>query len=168
MDYIRNSGTCNLTTHAKSGGWAAKFSSVGLKAILDSLLIQDDPNLLVGFGTNDDACVYQLTSDIALVATVDIITPLVDDPYLFGQIGFGVSRVGSALVRPGNKYLRRNIHFCRFVNKIRLLIFWFSLFVAGRSLSKRVLPQHNLGSRFGQQPVDYSCSFHYTLNLEAP
>jgi selenide, water dikinase len=45
-----------------------------------------DPNLLVGFGTSDDAGVYRLTDDMALVTTADFITPPVNDPYLFGQI----------------------------------------------------------------------------------
>lgn len=46
----------------------------------------DDERLLVGLGTSDDAGVYQLTDDIALVQTVDYFTPIVDDPYMFGQI----------------------------------------------------------------------------------
>jgi selenide,water dikinase len=45
-----------------------------------------DPNLLVGFETADDASVYRLTDDIAMINTVDFITPPVDDPYWFGQI----------------------------------------------------------------------------------
>ena len=45
-----------------------------------------DPNLIVGFETSDDAGVYRLTDDLALVQTVDYITPVVDDPYLFGQV----------------------------------------------------------------------------------
>jgi selenide,water dikinase len=45
-----------------------------------------DPNLLVGFETGDDAGVYRLTDDLALVQTVDYITPVVDDPFLFGQV----------------------------------------------------------------------------------
>ena len=47
---------------------------------------QDDPRLLVGLETSDDAAVYQLTGDLALIMTVDFFTPVVDDPYLFGQI----------------------------------------------------------------------------------
>ena len=47
---------------------------------------QDDPHLIVGFGTSDDAGVYRLEGDTALVQTVDFITPVVDDPALFGQI----------------------------------------------------------------------------------
>ncbi len=47
---------------------------------------QFDPNVLVGFDTADDAGVYQLTPELALVQTVDFFTPIVDDPYTFGQI----------------------------------------------------------------------------------
>ena len=46
----------------------------------------NDPRLLVGFDTSDDAGVYQLTDELALVQTVDFLTPIVDDPYTYGQI----------------------------------------------------------------------------------
>jgi len=55
------------------------------KALLP-LPLEKSPNLLVGMETADDAGVYQLTDQMALVQTVDFITPIVDDPYLFGQI----------------------------------------------------------------------------------
>jgi len=45
-----------------------------------------DPNLLVGFDTGDDAGVYRLNDEVALVQTVDYITPVVDDPFVFGQV----------------------------------------------------------------------------------
>lgn len=45
-----------------------------------------DPNLLVGLDTSDDAAVYRLNSELATIQTVDFFTPMVDDPYLFGQI----------------------------------------------------------------------------------
>ncbi len=45
-----------------------------------------DPNLLVGFETGDDAGVYRISDDLALVQTVDYITPVVDDPFLYGQV----------------------------------------------------------------------------------
>lgn len=45
-----------------------------------------DPNLLVGLDTSDDAGAYKLTDDIAMIQTVDYFTPVVDDPYMFGQI----------------------------------------------------------------------------------
>lgn len=51
----------------------------GLKASVDS-------NLLVGFETSDDAAVYKVSDDIAMINTVDFITPPVDDPYWFGQV----------------------------------------------------------------------------------
>jgi selenide,water dikinase len=46
----------------------------------------DDPNVLVGFETSDDAGVYRLNADQALITTADFITPPVDDPFLFGQV----------------------------------------------------------------------------------
>jgi selenide,water dikinase len=57
-----------------------------LKKLLASLPKNIDKNVLVGFDTSDDAGVYQLNAEQALVYTVDFITPPVDDPYLFGQI----------------------------------------------------------------------------------
>lgn len=62
------------------------MSPVGLGELLASLPKNEDPNLLVGFATSDDAAVYRLDNKTALVMTADIITPPVDDPYLFGQI----------------------------------------------------------------------------------
>ena len=47
---------------------------------------KNDPNLLVGFETSDDAGIYRLNDEMALVTTADFITPPVDDPHLFGQI----------------------------------------------------------------------------------
>jgi selenide,water dikinase len=54
--------------------------------VLKRLPRPTDPNLLVGFETNDDAGVYLLRDDLALVQTVDFLTPIVDDPHTFGQI----------------------------------------------------------------------------------
>ena len=54
--------------------------------MLGKLARQHDPNVLVGFDHADDAGVYLLTPDTALVQTVDFFTPIVDDPYTFGQI----------------------------------------------------------------------------------
>ena len=45
-----------------------------------------DPRLLVGYDSSDDACVYRVSADTAVIQTVDFFTPIVDDPYLFGQI----------------------------------------------------------------------------------
>lgn len=57
-----------------------------LTEILQDLPNVYDPKLIVGFDTSDDACVYRLTDEIAAIHTVDFFTPIVDDPYWFGQI----------------------------------------------------------------------------------
>ena len=57
-----------------------------LDTVLGKLARQQDPNVLVGFDHADDAGVYLLAPDMALVQTVDFFTPIVDDPYTFGQI----------------------------------------------------------------------------------
>ncbi len=54
--------------------------------MLGKLARQHDPNVLVGFDKADDAGVYKVSADLALVQTVDFFTPVVDDPYTFGQI----------------------------------------------------------------------------------
>ena len=45
-----------------------------------------DPRILVGFESNDDACVYKVSDDVAIINTIDFFPPIVDDPYTFGQI----------------------------------------------------------------------------------
>jgi selenide,water dikinase len=57
-----------------------------LDAVLGKLARQQDPKVLVGFDTADDAGVYQIAPDTALIHTVDFFTPIVDDPYTFGQV----------------------------------------------------------------------------------
>ena len=57
-----------------------------LDAVLGKLARQQDANVLVGFDNADDAGVYQIAPDTALVQTVDFFTPVVDDPYTFGQV----------------------------------------------------------------------------------
>lgn len=57
-----------------------------LAEILKAVYFQKDENLLVGMDTYDDAGVYKITDDLALVQTADYVTPVVDDPYMFGQV----------------------------------------------------------------------------------
>lgn len=78
--------TIRLTTTAKAAGCAAKLSPSVLDRVLKRLPPQVDPNVLVGFETSDDAAVYKLSDELALVQTVDFFTPIVDDPTLFGQV----------------------------------------------------------------------------------
>ena len=75
-----------LTETVKAGGCASKLSPAILDKVLGKLPRQHDPNVLVGFDHADDAGVYKITPDLALVQTVDFFTPMVDDPYTFGQI----------------------------------------------------------------------------------
>jgi selenide, water dikinase len=75
-----------LTSMAKAAGCAAKLNPATLDAVLRNLPRQTDPNVLVGFDTNDDAGIYLLGEGLALVQTVDFFTPIVDDAHLFGQI----------------------------------------------------------------------------------
>ena len=78
--------TIRLTETVKAGGCASKLSPAVLDKVLGKLPRQHDPNVLVGFDHADDAGVYKITPDLALVQTVDFFTPIVDDPYTFGQI----------------------------------------------------------------------------------
>jgi len=75
-----------LTATVKAGGCASKLSPAILDQVLSKLPKQTDPNVLVGFDHADDAGVYKISPTAALVQTVDFFTPMVDDPYTFGQI----------------------------------------------------------------------------------
>ena len=75
-----------LTGFARCAGCAAKLGLGDLSEALKGVPHQTDPRLLVGRETFDDAGVFVLGPDLALVQTVDFFAPIVDDPYLFGQI----------------------------------------------------------------------------------
>ena len=75
-----------LTSLSHGAGCACKLSPADLHPLLKRLPRTDDPDLLVGVETADDAAVYRLRDDLALVSTVDFFTPIVDDPYDFGRI----------------------------------------------------------------------------------
>jgi selenide, water dikinase len=83
---MHDSTSVRLTQQVKAGGCASKLAPGSLAAVLARLPKQSDPNLLVGFDTSDDAGIYRIAPGLALVQTVDFFTPLVDDPFLFGQI----------------------------------------------------------------------------------
>ncbi len=69
------------------GGCTAKLGAGALSRILEKLPRgEQDPNLLVGYDSKDDAAVYRITDELAFVQTVDFFPPMVDDPYTFGQI----------------------------------------------------------------------------------
>jgi cysteine desulfurase len=75
-----------LTEFTHSLGCACKIRPQLLEKILHGLPSGTDPNVLVGFETSDDAAVYKIDDDHAIVQTVDFIPPVVDDPYEFGAI----------------------------------------------------------------------------------
>lgn len=75
-----------LTKLAKCAGCGAKVGVGVLAQLLGDLKVLQDPNLLVGFDKSDDASVYKVSDDLAIVQTVDFFPPIHDDPYTFGQI----------------------------------------------------------------------------------
>ena len=75
-----------LTKLTKCAGCGAKVGAGVLSQLLEGIRVHRDPNLLVGFDKSDDASVYKLSDELALVQTVDFFPPIADDPYLFGQI----------------------------------------------------------------------------------
>lgn len=75
-----------LTKLASCAGCGAKVGAGTLVQMLEGFKTHADPRLIVGYDKSDDACVYVIDSDTALVQTTDFFPPIVDDPYLFGQI----------------------------------------------------------------------------------
>lgn len=70
----------------KNGGCTAKLGAGALEKVLSLLPKKSDQNLLVGFDHKDDAAVYQLSEEIAMVQTLDFFPAMVENPYIFGQI----------------------------------------------------------------------------------
>ncbi|MDO4853204.1 MAG: selenide, water dikinase SelD [Clostridia bacterium] len=75
-----------LTKLSKCAGCGAKVGAGVLSKLLADLPVLRDENLLVGFDKSDDAAVYRMNSEQAIVQTIDFFPPIADDPYLFGQI----------------------------------------------------------------------------------
>ena len=75
-----------MTKLAECAGCGAKVGAGMLAALLGDIPTIKDENLLVGFDTSDDAAIYQVSEDLALVQTLDFFPPIVDDPFTFGQI----------------------------------------------------------------------------------
>ena len=75
-----------LTRLASCAGCGAKVGAGTLSALLEGFHTRTDPRLIVGFDKSDDASVYRINDETALIQTVDFFPPIVDDPWLFGQI----------------------------------------------------------------------------------
>src|SRR4051794_33871300 len=89
----RGSATCadnrwvvRLTTLSHGAGCACKLPAAELHPLVAELPRIDDPNVLVGAETADDAAVYRVSDELAVVTSVDFFTPIVDDPFDFGRI----------------------------------------------------------------------------------
>jgi selenide,water dikinase len=76
----------SLTSLSHGAGCGCKLPAAAIGPLLEGIPKHDDPNVLIGFETSDDAGVYRLSDDLALVQTVDFFTPIVDDPFDFGRI----------------------------------------------------------------------------------
>lgn len=70
----------------KGGGCTAKLGPGILARVLEKIPKTWDENLMIGYDSSDDAAVYKLTEDLAVVQTLDFFPPMVEDPYTFGQI----------------------------------------------------------------------------------
>jgi selenide,water dikinase len=75
-----------LTSLSHGAGCGCKLPAAAIGPLLAGVPSVSDPNVLVGFDTADDAGVYRLRDDLAIVQTVDFFTPIVDDPFDFGRI----------------------------------------------------------------------------------
>lgn len=75
-----------LTKLASCAGCGAKVGAGTLAKMLEGFKTHEDPRLIVGYDKSDDASVYVIDEDTALISTTDFFPPIVDDPYLFGQI----------------------------------------------------------------------------------
>lgn len=75
-----------INSYDKNCWLSRKNRSWDLAQVLGNLPKFHDENLLVGVETSDDAAIYKVSDDLALIQTLDFFTPIVDDPYLFGQI----------------------------------------------------------------------------------
>ena len=75
-----------LTHYSKGGGWACKIGPGDLAQVLRKINKQKNDNIIVDYEQSDDAAVIDIGSDKYLVQTVDFFSPIVDDPYTFGQI----------------------------------------------------------------------------------
>ena len=97
-----------LTKLANCAGCGAKVGGGVLAQLLEGLAVHRDPNLLVGFEKSDDASVYHISEDLALVQTVDFFPPIADDPYLFGQIA-AANALSDVYAMGGEPKLAQNI-----------------------------------------------------------
>jgi selenide,water dikinase len=98
----------DLLKMVESGGCSAKISPKQLEEILKYLPLPQDPNILVDIDTHDDAGVYRVNDDLALVLTTDFFPPVCSDPYEFGQIA-ATNSISDVYAMGGDPVLALNI-----------------------------------------------------------
>ena len=101
-----------LTSLSHAAGCGCKLGSADLREVLRHLPLIDDANVLVDAATRDDAAVYQIAPDRALVATVDFFTPIVDSPAAWGAI----------TAAPGHRAVQRLHRLILFEDQRELLV----------------------------------------------
>lgn len=108
MNISNNESSRKLTANVKAAGCAAKISSLELKQVLSSIKRPHCPELLTSLDNFEDAAVYKITEDIAIVETVDFFPPVVDDPFLFGRIA-AVNALSDVYAMGGKPVIALNI-----------------------------------------------------------
>jgi selenide, water dikinase len=106
---------CSLTQYSTCGGCAAKLNPTRLSAALKGLRIPKRDDVLIGTDTNDDAAVIQISGDLALVQTLDYVTPMIDDPFLFGQVA-AANALSDVYAKGGRPLTAMNI--CNFPEQL--------------------------------------------------
>jgi selenide,water dikinase len=107
---MKNSGymKIDLLQMVESGGCSAKISPKQLEEILKYLPLPSDPNILVDIDTHDDAGVYRVNDELALVLTTDFFPPVCSDPYEFGQIA-AANSISDVYAMGGDPVLALNL-----------------------------------------------------------
>ena len=97
-----------LTRLASCAGCGAKVGAGTLAGLLKDFKTRTDPRLIVGFDKSDDASVFVINKETALIQTVDFFPPIVDDPYLFGQIA-AANAISDIYAMGGEPHLALNL-----------------------------------------------------------
>lgn len=98
----------DLLQYVESGGCSSKIPPKQLEEILKFLPIPEDPNILVNLDTHDDAGVYRINEDLAIVFTTDFFPPVCSDPYEFGQVA-AANSVSDVYAMGGTPVIALNI-----------------------------------------------------------
>jgi selenide, water dikinase len=99
-----------LTANIKAHGCAAKFSPLELAQILNSLPPVHSENLLAGTKNFEDAAVYKISEELAIISTIDFFPPVIDDPFLYGRIA-AVNALSDVYAMGGSPLIALNV-FC--------------------------------------------------------